>query len=120
MEAHQALVAHLELTITDTVYAGRNEPPDTHQPSNPCVVLKRRDDGFTYDDDHAVPSFQVKCYAETEVDALNLYEAVKTAIHHQTSQFMKYGELEGGGNILHEQTDWPYVLAYFGVMLTLE
>ena len=121
MEAHIALMEHLKLTISAELYAGLDEPPNTHQPSDPCVVLKRRDDGYTYDDDHSTPSFQFKCYGASELEALQLYDAVKASIHHKTSQFVKYGELEGGGNVLHEpSTNQPYVLAYFGLMLILE
>lgn len=125
MIAHTALRSHLLADstvsglVSGRVFAGVDEPPKTYDLSvGACVVFKRRDDDFTYDDDHATPSFQFKCYGRTELEALQVYDSVKQAIHHQSSQWIKYGELEGGGSGLREpSTDWPYVLAFFGVIV---
>ena len=106
--------------LTDArVYAGRDVPPVGYALTDgACIALKTRGGAIGYDGAIYTASFQVKCYAETEVEAMALYRALYDALDCATGRAVLHAELEGPGTPLEEpETEWPFVLSYWSVML---
>ncbi len=122
IDPHSKLLAYLQAHAQMTgvqVVAGRAVPPVGWNPSNgELVIFNQRGGRGTYEDEHLMPSFQFKCYGETEPTSFAVYKKVRNALHQQMGGNLKYGEEEALGQLLYEpETNWPFVLVFFGVSL---
>lgn len=117
---HLRNVVGVTTLVGDRLWVGRDEPPERYKPAQgPAVLIAQRGEQYTYDDDHQRASMQVQCIGRTELEAFQVYEAVRQGLHHQSSAYVKYGELEQGGTagLRKPETGWPFVLAFFTVLV---
>lgn len=104
------------------IYAGRDVPPPGYQPkddgaNNPAVCFRvRGGPGFDLEDAILTPSFQIKCYGSTEINATTCYRTLVDALHNGSSADILRGVQESVGQLLEEPgTEWPFVLVFFTV-----
>lgn len=112
--------------VTDLVgthiYAGRDVPPETYalDDDGPCVTFRVRGGNEDYEGALLTPSVQFKCYGATDYEANEVYRAVDDALHvqHDATTGILHAEREVMGQPLEEpQTEWPYTLAFYLVMV---
>jgi hypothetical protein len=127
IDVHLKILAYLESVsaVTDLatggIYAARDVPPETYLLSDgSALVFRVRGGDEDYGGAILTPSVQFKCYGATEADADSLYRAVNDALH-GVGLFngdILQGEREAQGQPLEEpDTRWPYVLAYYTLMI---
>lgn len=98
-------------------YAGSNEPPTGYLPAaGPCIVFNVRSEVAIEGESTVNGSMQFKCYGLTAQIAGDTYTALKSALHHQVGNVVRYATLESGGTSLTEMTGWHYVIAWFYVV----
>lgn len=109
----------LAALVSTRVYAGRDVPPPGYKPSDgAAITFKLRGGQPDYDDALLNPSVQFRCYGATELAADVCYRALYDALHNAHGASVLHGEIEIAGQSLEEpETAWPFVLAYFTVML---
>ena len=109
----------LEGLVADRIYAGRTVPPPGYELSDgPCVVFRVRGGGPDYDDALLIPSVQFKMYGSSEESAFEVYRALYDRLHNGHDDSILHAESEVLGQLLEESdTQWPYVLAFFTVMV---
>ncbi len=102
------------------IYAGRDVPPVGYSlPDNgACIVFRTRGGTPDYDDALLNPSVQFKCYGASEYLAMQVYRALYDVLHGGYDANILHAEAEVLGQSLEEpETQWPFVLTYFTVMV---
>lgn len=118
VDVQAAVLGFLEARLPAVKHvAGQDKPPKGHKPNDGnLIVFKTRGGSHSHDADHLFPSMQFKCYAATELAAMQLYGSLFDALNHQSGDGIKWSESETIGQPLYEpDTSWPYVLAFFNV-----
>jgi hypothetical protein len=106
--------------VSTRIYAGRDVPPETYALTDgPCITLRVRGGNEDYEGALLTPSVQFKCYGATDYVANSVYRALDDALHGDgLSATLLHGEREVQGQPLEEpQTEWPYTLAFYQVMI---
>lgn len=105
--------------VSTRVYAGRDVPPSGYAISDgPALTVRVRGGRMAYDDPLYVASVQTKCYGGTALAADTLYRAVFDRLHNGRNGNILHAEIEMLGQQLEEpDTEWPFTLAYFMVMI---
>jgi len=110
--------------VNTRVFAGREVPARGYAPADgPAIAFKVRGGageyrGRDYEDALIEPSVQFKCYGRSEIEAFELYRALVDGLHNGHSATVLHGEEVGVGQPLEEaETEWPFVLAFFDVMV---
>ena len=114
LEADTTLVA----LVGSRIYAGRDVPREGYDPADGSAITFRVRGGLGFDLEDATltPSFQFKCYGDSEINAMTCYRALVDALHNGYSADVLRGIQESVGQLLEEPgTEWPFVLAFFTV-----
>ncbi|HEX9923237.1 MAG TPA: hypothetical protein VGD99_11295 [Anaerolineae bacterium] len=104
--------------VSTRIWAERDTPVPDYTPSDgPAICFKARDDQYDEEDAVIWVSYQFKFYGLTEMTAYDLYRAFRAeAIPYQGPSVMNIVKEGGGQSLLEPETEWFYVLAFFGVM----
>lgn len=102
-----------------SIYAGEDEPPAGYEPGDgAAIVFKTR--GGEDDDVRAVmkPSLQFKCYGSTPAVAMQTAHKLHAALVDAKNKNIMAAERESMPVTLREpETDWPYALVYYSMMV---
>jgi len=126
------LLAQTTLTakVDNRIWVG-SEPPSSYKPTGatdrkaykprddgPAIVFKVRGGGLDYEDAVLSPSVQFKIYGRTAINADVVYRVLCDVLHGGHDDEILNGELEMLGQLLYEpDTDWPYIMTAFRVMI---
>jgi len=100
----------------DRLWAERLVPlPDYKPHQGQAICFRSRGGPIDYGSQLLRISFQFKCYGLDEARAMAGYRALFDVLHDATHQEMAHAGLEIAGQTLREpDTDWPFVLSFFG------
>lgn len=125
VDVHAAILAFLEDDATlvaaapGGIFAARDVPPPGYKPDDGAAITFRVRGGTPdYDDATLMPSVQFKCYGASELAAWTCYRTLYDTLHNGVSATIARGISEVLGQPLEEpDTDWPFVLAFFRVLI---
>lgn len=104
------------------IYPEANEPPEGTLPTDgPTLCYKVRGGIPVKPRQLWSVSIQFKCYGRNEIEANELYRVLVDVLDCAHAGQMRGAELEVAGVTLREpETLWPYVLAFFTVVVANE